>query len=219
MSSDTSRTYRRPHLGRMRRAALTAVAVVVGAIVLSGCVVIQSESAVQANVIGNSVTVTTVLCREQRVRRCAVQQPGEPEPERRARCDRPAARRLPDTRRRDGSTDDRVERPLGATRTAARSRCRSRSRRARTYSAGLDLAPAASGPAPCWVGYESETQNYTPTGPQTLTLAPSFGLPAGFAARSTGAPSSASGTSRSSHRTARRRARRRSRACRTRARP
>ncbi len=62
MSSDTSRTYRRPHLGRMRRAALTAVAVVVGAIVLSGCVVIQSESAVQANVIGNSVTVTTVLC-------------------------------------------------------------------------------------------------------------------------------------------------------------
>ena len=35
---------------------------VVGAIVLSGCVVIQSESAMQANVIGNSVTVTTMLC-------------------------------------------------------------------------------------------------------------------------------------------------------------
>ena len=62
MSSDTSRIHRRPHLGRMRRAALTAVAVVVGAIVLSGCVVIQSDSAVQANVIGNSVTVTSTFC-------------------------------------------------------------------------------------------------------------------------------------------------------------
>ena len=77
MSSDTSRTYRRPHLGRMRRAALTAVAVVVGAIVLSGCVVIQSESAVQANVIGNSVTVTTVLCASNAAAAAAVQQPGE----------------------------------------------------------------------------------------------------------------------------------------------
>ena len=113
MSSDTSRTYRRPHLGRMRRAALTAVAVVVGAIVLSGCVVIQSESAVQANVIGNSVTVTTVLCREQRVLRSAVQQPGEPEPVRGSRRDGPASRRLPDSCRRDGSTDHRVQRPLG----------------------------------------------------------------------------------------------------------
>ena len=37
----------------------------VGAIVLSGCVVIQSESALQANVIGNSVTVTTALCASQ----------------------------------------------------------------------------------------------------------------------------------------------------------
>ena len=92
MSSDTSRTYRRPHLGRMRRVALTAVAVVVGAIVLSGCVVIQSESAVQANVIGNSVTVTTVLCASNASSAAPCNSPGNSEPVRGSRDEaRPAS--------------------------------------------------------------------------------------------------------------------------------
>ena len=61
MSSNLVSARRRPHLGKLKRVAAAAVAVTVGAIVLSGCVVIQSESALQAGVIGNSVTVTRRL--------------------------------------------------------------------------------------------------------------------------------------------------------------
>ena len=47
------------------------------------------------------------------------------------------------------------------------------------YAAGLtSILPPPAGTQ--WVGYVSQTQNYTSGGPQTVTLAPTFGLPAGF---------------------------------------
>ena len=179
MSSDTSRTYRRPHLGRMRRAALTAVAVVVGAIVLSGCVVIQSESAVQANVIGNSVTVTTVLCASNASSPPPCNSPGNQNQYAGAGATGqllvgyriPAGVTAPPTIVSNVPSVDENGSPIMVPITFTQSP---------SYSSGLaSLLPP--GPTAQWVGYESQTQNYTPTGPQTLTLAPSFGLPAGFA--------------------------------------
>ena len=179
MSSDTSRTYRRPHLGRMRRAALTAVAVVVGAIVLSGCVVIQSESAVQANVIGNSVTVTTVLCPSNASSPPPCNSPGNQNQYAGAGATGqllvgyriPAGVTAPPTIVSNVPSVDENGSPIMVPITFTQSP---------SYSSGLaSLLPP--GPTAQWVGYESQTQNYTPTGPQTLTLAPSFGLPAGFA--------------------------------------
>ncbi len=178
MSSDTSRTYRRPHLGRMRRAALAAVAVIVGAIVLSGCVVIQSESAVQANVIGNSVTVTTVLCASSASAAAPCNSPGNYNQNAGPGATGqllvgyriPAGVTAPPTIVSNVPSVDENGSPITVPVTFTQSP---------TYSAGLtSLLPPPGGTF--WVGYESETQNYTPTGPQTLTLAPSFGLPAGF---------------------------------------
>jgi hypothetical protein len=178
MSSDTSRIHRRPHLGRMRRVALTAAAVVVGAVVLSGCVVIQSESAVQANVIGNSVTITTVLCASNAAAAAPCNSPGNFNQNAGAGGTGqllvgyriPLGVTAPPTITTTVPSVDENGSPISVTLTFTQSP---------SYSAGL----TALVPPPVnaqWVGYESQTQNYTPTGPQTLTLAPSFGLPAGF---------------------------------------
>ena len=64
-------------------------------------------------------------------------------------------------------------------RTAPRSRCRSRWRRTPSTRQGLtSLLPPPAGTQ--WVGYASDLRNYTVTGPQTVVLTPTFGLPDGF---------------------------------------
>ncbi len=178
MSSDTSRTHRRPHLGRMHRAALTALAVVVGAIVLSGCVVIQSESAVQANVIGNSVTVTTVLCASNASSAPPCNSPGNYNMNAGPGATGqllvgyriPVGVTPPATIVANVPSVDENGSPITVPITFTQSP---------SYTSGLtSLLPPPTNAQ--WVGYESQTQNYTPAGPQTLTLAPSFALPAGF---------------------------------------
>jgi hypothetical protein len=163
----------------MRRAALAAVAVVVGAVVLSGCVVIQSESAVQANVIGNSVTVTTVLCASNASSPAPCNSPGNYNQNAGPGATGqllvgyriPAGVTAPPTIVSSVPSVDENGSPITVPITFTQSP---------SYSTGLaSLLPP--GPTAQWVGYESQTQNYTPTGPQTITLTPSFGLPAGFA--------------------------------------
>jgi hypothetical protein len=178
MSSDTSRTRTRPHLGRIRRVALSAAAVVVGAIVLSGCVVIQSDSAQQANVIGNSVIVTTVLCASNTTAAAPCNSLGNQAQAAQAGAVGqllvgyriPLGVTAPPTITTSVPSVDENGNPISVPLTFTQSP---------SYAAGLtSLVPPPTNAQ--WVGYESETQNYTPTGPQTVTLAPSFGLPAGF---------------------------------------
>ena len=182
MSSELGVPRRRAHVARLKRIALTAAAVVVGAIVLSGCVVIQSESAAQVNVIGNSVTVTTVLCASQAAAAAPCNSNGNsgqaavtgPNASRL----RSAARRLPDPGGCDRPRDDHDDRsdvaprrdPETATLTLTQSP---------SYTTGLNgIAPPPIGSQ--WVGYISEGENYTAAGQQSVTITPTFGLPAGF---------------------------------------
>jgi hypothetical protein len=187
MSSELGVPRRRPHVARLKRIALTAAAVVVGAIVLSGCVVIQGESAAQVNVIGNSVTVTTVLCASQAAAAPPCNSKGNSGqaavsgPNASASGQLLVGYRIPvgvtppptitstvPTTNQDGS-------PGTATLTLSPSP---------SYTAGLNgLLPPPAGST--WVGYISENESYTSAGPQSVTIAPTFGLPAGFAGQFT----------------------------------
>ncbi len=119
----------------------------VGAIVLSGCVVIQSESATQANVIGNSVTVTTALCASQAAAAAPCNSHGNssqaaverPERERL----RPAARRLPHPGGRHRAGDDHHDGAVDGPRTAAPSTATLTLTQSPSYTAGLNAHPAA----------------------------------------------------------------------------
>ena len=168
---------------RSKRIALSAVAVTVGAIVLSGCVVIQSESALQANVIGNTRDGHDRDLREPGCGCGSVQQPGQHEQVRRQRAERDpgraAARRLPHPRGRRRAGDDLDDRarptaPDGSPTTATLTLTQSPS-----YTSGLTaIAPPPAGSQ--WVGYVSERERYAAAGQQSVTITPTFGLPAGF---------------------------------------
>jgi hypothetical protein len=185
MSSEVKSPPTRSRGAKLRRAALAAGAVVVGAIVLSGCVVIQSESATQGNVIGNTVTVSTVLC---------ASNSSAPAP-----CNSPGNSGLDDHSVSSFSASGQLligyRIPVGVTAPptlASNVAATDDSGKATTvpftfsqnatYTAGLAaIAPPPAGTQ--WVGYVSDPSpkaTYTVTGPQTATIAPTFGLPAGF---------------------------------------
>jgi hypothetical protein len=173
---------RRSPVARLRRAALAACAVVVGAIVLSGCVVIQSESATQANVIGNSVTVSTVLCASSAAAAAPCNSPG---------VSNQYAPTGPNTSA-SGQLLVGYRIPAGVTAPATITTTvpsQDQDGNAITvmltltqdvgYTAGLTgLIPPPAGTQ--WVGYVSDTETYLSSGLQTVTIAPTFGLPVGF---------------------------------------
>jgi hypothetical protein len=181
--SSTSTSPRRPPGGRprLRRVALSAVAVTVGAIVLSGCVVIQSESALQTNVIGNSITVTTTLCASQAAAAAPCNGngnsgkavvPGASAPGQLLVGYRiPVGVTAPATLTTSVPSTDENGAPITVSLTLAQNA---------QYAAGLtSLLPPPAGTQ--WVGYASDIRNYTATGPQSVVLTPTFGLPDGFA--------------------------------------
>jgi hypothetical protein len=187
MSSSTSTPPTRSRAGRLKRVAGAAVAVTVGAIVLSGCVVIQSESALQANVIGNSITVTTTICASQAAAAAPCNSPGTSNKYAVANpTGTPASApgqvllgyRIPVGVTAPAtlttsvvSTDENgvaITVPLTLTQNAS-------------YAAGLtSILPPPAGTA--WIGYASEFNQYKQNGPQTVTVTPTFGLPDGFTA-------------------------------------
>jgi hypothetical protein len=181
MSSEATTAPRRPHAARLRRVALTAAAVVVGAIVLSGCVVIQSESATQANVIGTSVTVSTVLCASNAAAAAPCNSGGtsaafpvsgtSSSGQLLVGYQIPAGVTAPPTITTTVPTTDSSGNAITATLTLTNSA---------SYTAGLvSILPPPAGTQ--WVGYVSETETYfTSSGPQSATFSPTFGLPAGF---------------------------------------
>ena len=186
MSSNLVSARRRPPAGRLKRIAVAAVAVTVGAIILSGCVVIQSESALQGNVIGNTRDGHHGALREQQAAAPPCNCRGDYEQvrasrrrlrdrQRRARCSSATASRSASPRRRRSR---RRRRP--PTRTATPSRARSRSRRARrTRPASTAIVPPPAGTA--WVGYVSDASaTARRRAAAVVTLAPTFTLPAGF---------------------------------------
>jgi hypothetical protein len=161
--------------------ALAAVAVTVGAVVLSGCVVIQSESALQTNVIGNSITVTTTVCASQATAAAPCNSggnsgklivPGSSAPGQLLIGYRiPVGVTAPATLTTSVPSTDENGAPITVTLTLAQSA---------QYAAGLtSLAPPPAGTQ--WVGYASDVRNYAWTGPQSVVLTPTFGLPDGFA--------------------------------------
>jgi hypothetical protein len=177
MSSKT----RRSHVARLRRVGLAAAAVVVGAIVLSGCVVIQSESATQANVIGNTVTLSTVFCASNASAAAPCNSGGTSNAypvsgtsssgQLLVGYQIPAGVTAPPTITTTVPTTDQSGNAVNATLTLTNSAA---------YTAGLSsILPPPAGTQ--WVGYVSETETYfTSSGPQSATFSPTFTLPAGF---------------------------------------
>ena len=186
MSSSTIAPRRRPPLRRLKRVAASAVAVTLGAIILSGCVVIQQESALQASVIGNTITVTTTLCASQAAAAAPCNSPGTSNKYAVANpTGTPASApgqllvgyRIPigvsapaTIATSVPSVDDNgaaITVPLTLTQSPS-------------YSAGLTaILPPPAGTA--WVGYASDFKEYKQNGAQTVTITPTFGLPDGFA--------------------------------------
>jgi hypothetical protein len=182
MSSNLGSAGRRPHAGKLKRLAVSAVAVTVGAIVLSGCVVIQSESALQAGVIGNSVTVTTVICASQAAAAPPCNSPGLTSayavtgPNASAGGQLLVGYRIPAGVAAPAtiSTTAPTTAPDGSATTATLTLTQNAA-----YTAGLAaIAPAPAGSV--WVGYVSSTQKYLASGQQSVTITPTFALPAGF---------------------------------------
>jgi hypothetical protein len=185
MSSSTTSPPTRPRVARLKRVAVAAVAVTVGAIVLSGCVVIQSESALQANVIGNSVTVTTTLCASQAAAAAPCNSPGlsnkyavsnqtgspASAPGQLLVGYRiPVGVSAPATIATSVPSVDENGAPITVPLTLTQSP---------SYAAGLSaIAPPPAGSV--WVGYTSEFKEYRQNGPQAVTITPTFGLPDGF---------------------------------------
>jgi hypothetical protein len=182
MSSNLGSACRRPHVGKLKRLAVSAVAVTVGAIILSGCVVIQSESALQAGVIGNSVTVTTVICASQAAAAAPCNSPGlsskyavsgpnaTQDGQLLVGYRIPAGVAAPATISTTAPTTAPDGSPAIATLTLTQSP---------SYTAGLAaIAPAPAGTV--WVGYISERERYAAAGQQSVTITPTFTLPAGF---------------------------------------
>lgn len=186
MSSNLARARRHLHGGRLRRVAVSAVAVIVGAIFLSGCVVIQSETALQGNVIGNTVTVTTVVCASSKTAAPPCNAVGNYQNASNPNAGYainssgtllvgyriPIGVAAPATITTTAPSTDKDGNVVNATITFTQSP---------SYSAGLTaLVPPPAGTA--WVGYESTTGSYntTPGFPQAITLAPTFTLPPGF---------------------------------------
>jgi hypothetical protein len=186
MSSNLASARRRLHAGRLRRVAVSAVAVAVGAIILSGCVVIQSESALQGNVIGNTVTVTTVFCASSKTAAAPCNVVGNYQSASNPNAGYavgssgtllvgyriPIGVAAPATITTTAPSTDKDGNVITATITFTQSP---------SYSAGLSaLVPPPPGTA--WVGYESTPGAYstTPGLPQAISLAPTFTLPPGF---------------------------------------
>jgi hypothetical protein len=186
MSSNLASARRRLHAGRLKRVALTAVAVTVGAIILSGCVVIQSESALQGNVIGNTVTVTTVICASSKTAAPPCNSVGNFQVPGNANAGYavgssgtllvgyriPIGVAAPASFTTTTPTNDKDGNVVTATVTFTQSP---------SYSAGLTaLVPPPAGTA--WVGYESTPGGYstTPGLAQAISLSPTFTLPPGF---------------------------------------
>jgi hypothetical protein len=187
MSSSTSTPPKHARVGRLKRVAVAAVAVTAGAIVLSGCVVIQSESAAQPNVIGNTISITTTLCASQAAAAPPCNSPGlsnkyavsNP-------TGTPASApgqlllgyRIPVGVSAPATLTTSVQSvdENGAAITVPLTLTQSPS-----YAAGLTgILPPPGGTA--WVGYASDFNEYKQTGPQTVSVTPSFGLPDGFVA-------------------------------------
>jgi hypothetical protein len=158
----------------------------VGAIILSGCVVIQSESAQQGNVIGNTVTVTTVLCASSKTAAPPCNSVGNYQVAANPNAGYavgsagtllvgyriPIGVAAPATITTTAPATDKDGNVINATITFAQSP---------SYSAGLTaLVPPPAGSA--WVGYESTPGTYstTPGLPQAISLSPTFTLPPGF---------------------------------------
>jgi hypothetical protein len=187
MSSSTSTPPTHARAGRLKRVAVAAVAVTVGAIVLSGCVVIQSESASQANVIGNSITITTTLCASQAAaappcnspglsNKYAVSNPtGTPAsaPGQLLLGYRiPVGVTAPATIATSVASVDENGAPITVPLTLTQDA---------SYAAGLTaILPPPGGTA--WIGYVSAFNQYKQNGPQSVVVAPTFGLPDGFTA-------------------------------------
>ena len=186
MSSNLASARRRLHAGRLRRVAVTAVAVSAGAIILSGCVVIQSESAQQGNVIGNTVTVTTVLCASSKTAAPPCSSVGNYQVAANPNAGYavgsagtllvgyriPIGVAAPATITTTAPATDKDGNVINATITFSQSP---------SYSAGLTaLLPPPAGTA--WVGYESTPGTYgtTPGLPQAISLSPTFTLPPGL---------------------------------------
>ncbi|MEO9174250.1 MAG: hypothetical protein ABI317_01965, partial [Gaiellales bacterium] len=181
MSSEATNAPRRPHVARLRRVALTAATVVVGAIVLSGCVVIQSESATQVGVIGNTVTVSTVICASNAAAAAPCNSGGNANAYPVANTTSPgqllvgyripAGVAAPATITTTVPSTDANGNATTATLTLTQDAA---------YAAGLSaILPPPAGTA--WVGYLSEVENYaTSSGAQSATFSPTFTLPAGF---------------------------------------
>jgi hypothetical protein len=185
MSSSTTSPPRRPRAARLKRVVAAAVAVTVGAIVLSGCVVIQSESALQAGVIGGSVTVTTTLCASQPAAAAPCNSPGNSNkyavsnptgtpasaPGQLLVGYRiPAGVSAPATIATSVPSVDENGAPITVPLTLTQNPA---------YAAGLSaIAPPPAGTV--WVGYASEFKEYRQNGPQVVTFAPTFTLPPGF---------------------------------------
>jgi hypothetical protein len=178
----SSEVQRRTYAGRLRRVALTAAAVVVGAIVLSGCVVIQSESASQSNVIGNTITITTTLCASNASAAPPCNSPGVSNQYAPTVANGsapgqimvgyriPAGVTAPATISTSVPSTDQNGSPITVPLTLTQSA---------SYATGLNgILPPPAGTQ--WVGYISTVQNYTSSGPQSVAIAPTFTLPAGF---------------------------------------
>jgi hypothetical protein len=179
MSSSTTSPPTRSRVARLKRVAVAAVAVTVGAIVLSGCVVIQSESALQANVIGNSVTVTTTLCASQAAAAAPCNSPGLSNKYAVSNATGvpasapgqllvgyriPVGVTAPATIATSVPSVDDNGAPITVPLTLTQSP---------SYAAGLSaIAPPPAGSV--WVGYASDFKEYKQNGPQSVTIAPTF---------------------------------------------
>jgi hypothetical protein len=133
-------------------------------------------------VIGNSITVTTTLCASQPAAappcnsngnsgKPAVTGPSASAPGQLLVGYRiPVGVTAPATLTTSVPSTDENGAPISVSLTLAQSA---------QYAAGLtSLLPPPAGTQ--WVGYASDIRNYTATGPQTVVLTPSFGLPDGF---------------------------------------
>jgi hypothetical protein len=186
MSSNLGSARPRLQVGKLKRLAVSAVAVTVGAIVLSGCVVIQSESAIQGNVIGNTVTVTTNVCASQAAAAAPCNTGGNTSakqlgPNTSAQGQLLVGYRIPAGVAAPATitTTAPTTAPDGSATTATLTLTQSPS-----YTAGLNaIAPPPGGTQ--WVGYISEKETYFANGQQTISFAPTFGLPAGFSGQFT----------------------------------
>jgi hypothetical protein len=177
-----SPSHRRRVAARARRVALVAAAVVAGAIVLSGCVVIQSESAVQGNVIGNTITVTSTFCTSNAAAAAPCNSGGNSGkfPPSEATASNagqlmvgyriPAGVTAPPTIATTVTAPDQGGNPVPTPVTFTFDP---------NYTSGLGgLLGAPAGTQ--WVGYVSQVGSWTAAGQQSIALSPTFTLPAGF---------------------------------------